>query len=229
MYHGYEHNRRLRSFQETQTPTGEEICRHLGCDMDGLRRTFLRRRFNFQIDENFAVACLHRAANWPATDEHLWMLVMLDGFGDVCRRSQQLFLLRYARSDKKIGRGTDFGKLVANLITVAGADRLLTIDCMLRRFKGSLISRWITFTPPGHDWLLPAIVAEPDSGGAGHRRSEGRARMLSGWSPSWLFATSGVKRRMSPSVNVVVMSEVAAACRGRYVRHRWFAHKSDTG
>ena len=54
----------------------------------------------------------------------------------------------YARQDRKTAsRSPISAKLVANLITEAGANRVLTMDLHAARFRGSSISRWTTCTP----------------------------------------------------------------------------------
>ena len=52
----------------------------------------------------------------------------------------------YARQDRKVVPRTSISaKLVSNLITKAGADRVVTIDFMLDKFKVFLIFQLITF------------------------------------------------------------------------------------
>ena len=45
----------------------------------------------------------------------------------------------YARQDRKSGPHAHLSKITGNLITSAGADRVLTIDLLLDKFKVSLI------------------------------------------------------------------------------------------
>ena len=75
------------------------------------------------------------------------LLIMIDS----CKRASAgritavIPYFGYARQDRKSkARDPISAKLVANLITAAGADRVLTMDCTLRRSRASLTFRWIT-------------------------------------------------------------------------------------
>ena len=76
----------------------------------------------------------------PPVNEHLVeLLVMLDAFrrGSAGRIVAVLPYYGYSRQDRKArGREPISAKLVANLITVAGADRLLTIDLHTDQIQG---------------------------------------------------------------------------------------------
>ena len=185
----------------------EEICRHLGCDMG---RAFAERfsdgEFNFQIDENVRGGDVFIVQpTCPPTDAHVMeLLVMLDAFrrSSAERITAVIPYYGYGRSDKKDRpRVPISARLVANLITVAGADRLLTMDLHAAQIQGFFdIPVDHLYSAPGDDWLLPGqSAAELDGGGSGHRRRGKSARaMQSVWMPNWRFATSGVKRQTSP-------------------------------
>ena len=109
----------------------EEICRHLTCDMGkAYPERFSDGEFNFQIDENVRGGDVFIVQpTCPPTDAHLMeLLVMLDAFrrSSAERITAVIPYYGYGRSDKKDRpRVPISAKLVANLITVAGADRLL--------------------------------------------------------------------------------------------------------
>jgi len=162
----------------------EEICRHLGCDMG---RAFAKRfsdgEFNFQIDENVRggdVFIIQPTS--PPTDEHLMeLLVMLDAFrrSSAERITAVIPYYGYARSDKKDRpRVPISARLVANLITVAGADRLLTMDLHAAQIQGFFD------IPVDHLYSAPVMigyyqdnplpnltVVAPDTGGAERARA----------------------------------------------------------
>ncbi|MBA3570103.1 MAG: ribose-phosphate diphosphokinase, partial [Pyrinomonadaceae bacterium] len=162
----------------------EEICRHLGCDMG---RAFAERfsdgEFNFQIDENVRggdVFIIQPTS--PPTDEHLMeLLVMLDAFrrSSAERITAVIPYYGYARSDKKDRpRVPISARLVANLITVAGADRLLTMDLHAAQIQGFFD------IPVDHLYSAPVMigyyqdnplpnltVVAPDTGGAERARA----------------------------------------------------------
>src|SRR6267378_6349824 len=120
----------------------EEICHELGCDMG---RAFADRfsdgEFNFQIDENVRGGDVFIVQpTCPPTDAHVMeLLVMLDAFrrSSAERITAVIPYYGYGRSDKKDRpRVPISARLVANLITVAGADRLLTIDLHAAQIQG---------------------------------------------------------------------------------------------
>ena len=109
----------------------EEICRHLTCDMGkAYPERFSDGEFNFQIDENVRGGDVFLVQpTSPPTDAHLMeLLVMLDAFrrSSAERITAVIPYYGYGRSDKKDRpRVPISAKLVANLITVAGADHQL--------------------------------------------------------------------------------------------------------
>ena len=162
----------------------EEICRHLGCDMG---RAFAERfsdgEFNFQIDENVRGGDVFIVQpTCPPTDEHLMeLLIMLDAFrrSSAERITAVIPYYGYGRSDKKDRpRVPISARLVANLITVAGADRLLTIDLHAAQIQGFFD------IPVDHLFAAPVIIeylsrlnypqltiVSPDAGGAERARA----------------------------------------------------------
>ena len=72
-----------------------------------------------------------QSTSYPANDHLMELLVALDALkrGSARRITAVMPYFGYARQDRKSGPRTPISaKLVANLITVAGADRVLTID-----------------------------------------------------------------------------------------------------
>src|SRR5213595_1977637 len=162
----------------------EEICRQLGCDMG---RAFTERfsdgEFNFQIDENVRGGDVFLVQpTSPPTDAHLMeLLVMLDAFrrSSAERITAVIPYYGYGRSDKKDRpRVPISAKLVANLITVAGADRLLAMDLHAAQIQGFFD------IPVDHLYSAPVMigyyqanplpqltVVAPDTGGAERARA----------------------------------------------------------
>ncbi len=162
----------------------EEICRHLGCDMG---RAFTERfsdgEFNFQIDENVRGGDVFIVQpTCPPTDEHVMeLLVMLDAFrrSSAERITAVVPYYGYARSDKKDRpRVPISAKLVANLIAVAGADRLLTMDLHAAQIQGffdipvdHLYSAPVMIGYYQDNKLPNLTVVAPDTGGAERARA----------------------------------------------------------
>lgn len=161
-----------------------EICHYLSSDLGRANTTrFSDGEFNFQIEENVRGADVFIVQpTCPPTDTHLMeLLVMLDAF----RRSSServtavIPYFGYARSDKKDRpRVPITARLVANLLTVAGADRILTIDLHAAQIQGFFD------IPVDHLYAAPAMMAHykefpipnltvvaPDTGGAERARA----------------------------------------------------------
>ncbi|EKE68627.1 MULTISPECIES: ribose-phosphate pyrophosphokinase [Oceanibaculum] len=80
-----------------------------------------------------------QSTSYPANDNLMELLVTLDALrrGSARRVTAVLPYYGYARQDRKSGPRTPISaKLVANLITVAGADRVLTMDLHAGQIQG---------------------------------------------------------------------------------------------
>ena len=80
-----------------------------------------------------------QSTSYPANDNIMELLVALDALrrGSARRVTAVLPYYGYARQDRKSGPRTPISaKLLANLITTAGADRILTIDLHAAQIQG---------------------------------------------------------------------------------------------
>lgn len=162
----------------------EEICLSLGCDLGkASTERFSDGEFNFQIGENVRGSDVFIIqSTCPPTDQNLMeLLVMLDTFGRASaeRVTAVVPYFGYARSDKKDRpRVPIAAKLVSNLITTAGAARVLTIDLHASQIQGFFD------IPVDHLYAAPIIVdyfaknpvedlvvVAPDTGGAERARA----------------------------------------------------------
>jgi ribose-phosphate pyrophosphokinase len=162
----------------------EEICRQLSCDMGkAYAERFSDGEFNFQIDENVRGGDVFLVQpTCPPTDAHLMeLLIMLDAFrrSSASRITAVIPYYGYGRSDKKDRpRVPISARLVANLISVGGADRLLTIDLHAAQIQGFFD------IPVDHLYAAPVFinycqehvmadltVVAPDTGGAERARA----------------------------------------------------------
>jgi len=94
-----------------------------------------------EIDENVRGedVFMIQSTSYPANDNLMELLVMLDALrrGSARRTTAVIPYYGYARQDRKSGPRTPISaKLVANLITVAGADRVLTLDLHAGQIQG---------------------------------------------------------------------------------------------
>jgi ribose-phosphate pyrophosphokinase len=162
----------------------EEICSDLGCDL-GWSSTgrFSDGEFNFQIGENVRGADVFIIQpTCPPTDQNLMeLLIMLDTFNRASadRVTAVIPYFGYARSDKKDRpRVPIAAKLVANLITTAGASRILTVDLHASQIQGffdipvdHLYAAPIMVNYFNENPLDNLVVVAPDTGGAERARA----------------------------------------------------------
>ncbi len=104
-------------------------------------RRFADQEVFVEIQENVRGqdAFIIQSTSYPANDHLMEVLIMTDA----CRRSSAKRITAvipyfgYARQDRKAGPRTPISaKLVANLITHAGADRVLTVDLHAGQIQG---------------------------------------------------------------------------------------------
>jgi len=96
---------------------------------------FVEIQENVRGEDTFII----QPTSFPANDHLMELLVMIDALrrGSAKRITAVLPYYGYARQDRKSGPRTPISaKLVANLITTAGADRVLTIDLHAGQIQG---------------------------------------------------------------------------------------------
>jgi ribose-phosphate pyrophosphokinase len=165
-------------------PLAEEICQHLGIEI-GKANTgrFSDGEYNFQIMENVrGEDCFIVQPTCPPVDSNLMeLLIMLDAFrrSSAKRITAVIPYYGYARKDRKDRpRVPISSKLIANLITMAGADRVLLFDLHAGQIQGFFdIPADHLFAAPVlvghfHDLKLPNLtVVAPDAGGVERARA----------------------------------------------------------
>jgi ribose-phosphate pyrophosphokinase len=120
----------------------EAIAAYLGVPLTKCQvRRFADMEVFVEIQENVRGqdAFIIQSTSFPANDHLMEILIMTDA----CRRSSAKRITAvipyfgYARQDRKAGPRTPISaKLVANLITHAGADRVLTVDLHAGQIQG---------------------------------------------------------------------------------------------
>ena len=96
---------------------------------------FVEIQENVRGEDAFVV----QSTSYPANDHLMELLVTIDALkrGSARRITAVIPYFGYARQDRKSGPRTPISaKLVANLITIAGADRVLTIDLHAAQIQG---------------------------------------------------------------------------------------------
>ena len=168
-------------------PLAEEICQHLGIEIGQANTSrFSDGEFNFQILENVrGEDCFLVQPTCPSVDENIMeLLIMLDAFrrSSAKRITAVIPYYGYARKDRKDRpRVPISAKLVANLITQAGADRVLLLDLHAGQIQGFFD------IPADHLYAAPVLVGyiqklelprltvvAPDAGGVERARAYGK-------------------------------------------------------
>jgi len=162
----------------------EEICDHLKIEIGKAQvGRFSDGEFNFQILENVrGEDCFIVQPTCPPVDQNLMeLLIMLDAFrrSSAKRITAVMPYYGYARKDRKDRpRVPISSKLVANLITGAGADRVLLFDLHAGQIQGFFD------IPADHLFAAPVLVGyfqslemsnltvvAPDAGGVERARA----------------------------------------------------------
>jgi len=165
-------------------PLAEEICQHLRIEIGKANTSrFSDGEFNFQILENVrGEDCFLVQPTCPPVDSNLMeMLIMLDAFrrSSAKRITAVVPYYGYARKDRKDRpRVPISSKLIANLITEAGADRVLLFDLHAGQIQGFFD------IPADHLFAAPVLVGyfqslqlqnltvvAPDAGGVERARA----------------------------------------------------------
>ncbi|MBI4750171.1 MAG: ribose-phosphate pyrophosphokinase [Acidobacteria bacterium] len=203
-------------------PLAEEICRHLGIPLGEANTTrFSDGEFNYQINENVRGADVFLVQpTCPPVDANVMeLLIMIDAFrrSSADRITAVIPYYGYARKDRKDRpRVPISAKLVANLITEAGADRVLTMDLHAGQIQGFFD------IPVDHIFAAPVIleylanknipdlvVVAPDAGGV--ERARAYAKRLG------VDLALADKRREKERANFVEVMNIVGNVNGRNV------------
>ena len=178
-------NNRLRLFSGTaNAPLSLEVARYLGMDLGPMvRKRFADGELYVQIQESIRGCDVYliQPTCHPVNDHLMELLIMMDA----CRRASARQITAvipyygYARADRKTaGRESITAKLVANLITEAGADRVLAMDLHSAQIQGyfDIPLDHVYGSPVLLDYLarkqLPdLVVVSPDVGGVARARA----------------------------------------------------------
>src|SRR6476619_3917455 len=141
-------------------------------------RRFADMEIFVEIQENVRGADVFviQSTSFPANDHLMELLIIIDALRRASARRITAVLpyCGYARQDRKVGPRTPISaKLVANLITNAGADRVLTVDLHAGQIQGffDIPTDNLFALPVMHrdiqDYIgaEPPMVVSPDVGG----------------------------------------------------------------
>ncbi len=178
-------NNRLKIFSgSANLSLSQEVARYLGVDLGPmLRKSFADGELYVQIQESIRGCDVYliQPTCKPVNDHLMELLIMIDA----CRRASARQVTAvipyygYARADRKTaGRESITAKLAANLITQAGASRILAMDLHSAQIQGYFD------IPVDHVYGSPSllkylkqknlpdlVVVSPDVGGVARARA----------------------------------------------------------
>ncbi|MFA5498819.1 MAG: ribose-phosphate pyrophosphokinase [Candidatus Cloacimonadia bacterium] len=177
---------RLKIFSGSANPElAKEVAAHAGIPLGDAEKfkfsnddTFVKINENVRGNDTFII----QSTSYPVNDNLMELLIMVDALRRASARRITCVVpyYGYARSDKKDQpRVPITAKLVADLITVAGADRVITLDLHADQIQGffnipvdhlystPLFARYFKANLEGED----LVVVSPDSGGANRARA----------------------------------------------------------
>lgn len=178
-------NNRLRLFSgSANVPLATEVARYLGMDLGPMvRKRFADGELYIQIQESIRGCDVYliQPTCQPVNDHLMELLIMVDA----CRRASARQITAvipyygYARADRKTaGRESITAKLVANLITEAGANRVLAMDLHSAQIQGyfDIPFDHVYGSPVILDYLASKqlsdiVVVSPDVGGVARARA----------------------------------------------------------
>lgn len=178
-------NNRLRLFSgSANIPLAREVARYLGMDLGPMiRKSFADGELYVQIQESIRGCDVYliQPCCYPVNDNLMELLILIDA----CRRASARQITAvipyycYARADRKTaGRESITAKLVANLVTQAGANRIVGMDLHSAQIQGyfDIPFDHVYGSPVLLDYLLSKnlpdlVVVSPDVGGVARARA----------------------------------------------------------
>lgn len=165
-------------------PLARDICRHLSVPLGNAKvRTFSDGEVMVEIGENVRGRDVYviQSTSSPANNNLMELLIMVDALkrASATRINAVVPYFGYARQDRKVApRAPITAKLVADLMSVAGIDRLLTMDLHASQIQGFFD------IPVDHLYAAPVmleeirkqtfkelVVVSPDAGGTERARA----------------------------------------------------------
>ena len=176
---------RLRLFSgSANIPLAQEVARYLGIDLGPMvRKRFADGELYVQIQESIRGCDVYliQPTCCPVNDRLMELLIMIDACHRASARQVTAVIpyYGYARADRKTaGRESITAKLVANLITEAGAGRILAMDLHSAQIQGyfDIPFDHVYGSPVLLDYLASKqlsdiVVVSPDGGGVARARA----------------------------------------------------------
>ena len=165
-------------------PLAEKVCDHLGIPLGNAEvKTFSDGEISVEINENVRGkdVFIIQPTCPPVNDNLMELLIMIDAAkrASAGRITAVIPYYGYARQDRKVApRQPISAKLVANLITVAGASRVLTMDLHAGQIQGffdipvdNLFARPVLLHYIKEHFKDDLVIVSPDAGGVERARA----------------------------------------------------------
>ncbi len=165
-------------------PLAEKICNHLGIPLgQATVGRFSDGEILVEFKENVRGTDVYiiQPTSMPCNENLMELLVMMDALKRASARcvTAVVTYFAYARQDRKTAPRTPISaKLVADLITTAGANRMLTMDLHSGQIQGffdipvdHLYAAPVTLEYIRENFSSDVVVVSPDSGGVERARA----------------------------------------------------------
>ena len=165
-------------------PLAEKVCDYLGIPLGNAEvKTFSDGEISVEINENVRGkdVFIIQPTCPPVNDNLMELLIMIDAAkrASAGRITAVIPYYGYARQDRKVApRQPISAKLVANLITVAGASRVLTMDLHAGQIQGffdipvdNLFARPVLLHYIKEHFKDDLVIVSPDAGGVERARA----------------------------------------------------------
>lgn len=162
----------------------KDICTYLGLPLGGAKlKNFSDGEIQIEIDENVRAKDIFviQSTCAPVNDNLVELLLMIDALkrSSAKRITAVVPYYGYARQDKKVApRVPISAKLVANLLTVAGANRMITMDLHAGQIQGffdipvdNLFAAPVLLDYIRERFKDNAVIVSPDAGGVERARA----------------------------------------------------------
>lgn len=204
----------------SNVPLAEKIAKDVGVELGDVSvKKFSDGEIRINIEESIRGdhVYLIQSTSAPANDHLMEVLIMIDALKRASAKTINVVIpyYGYARQDRKArSREPITAKLVANMITQAGADRILTLDLHASQIQGffdipvdhllgaSLLANWFLDKGLGGE---DTVVVSPDHGGVT------RARKLA----EFLKSPIAIIDKRRPKANVAEVMNIVGNVNGK--------------
>jgi len=168
----------------SNVPLAREICGHLAVPLGAAKvRAFSDGEIMVEIGENVRGRDVYiiQSTCAPANDNLMELLIMTDALkrASAARITAVIPYFGYARQDRKVAPRTPItSKLVADLISTSGVDRVLTMDLHAGQIQGffnipvdHLYAAPVILRDLIERFDQPVVVVSPDAGGTERARA----------------------------------------------------------